>query len=71
MTQAVMPKVAPRKISERPNFRPGKIMCVALHLYNEETVHTNSQTMRMALKRLIPQKYFEQAAKLVGNKATA
>lgn len=71
MTHPVMPKAAPKKITERPNFRPGKIMCVALHLYNEETVHTNSQTMRMALKRLIPQKYFEQAAKLVGKRETA
>jgi hypothetical protein len=47
-------------------------MSLALALYNEETVHTPSQTMRMALNRFIPRRYFEQAAKLVnGKKAVA
>jgi hypothetical protein len=60
------------KISKRPQFRPDPLTRFALHLYNTETVHTNSQTMRMALRRFIPQKYFDEAKRLLnGGKAAA
>jgi hypothetical protein len=66
-----MAKSAKPKVSKRPQFRPGTLMCHALHLYNTDTEHNNSQTMRMALKRFIPQRYFEQASKEISKRGVA
>lgn len=67
----VMPRKSKPKPSDRPQFRPGKLIGLALHLYNGDTEHNTSQTIRMALKRFIPQKYFEEAKKVLNGKATA
>jgi hypothetical protein len=50
-------------VNERPQFRPGTLIAHALLLYNNDTEHNNSQTLRLALKQFIPQKYFDLAAK--------
>jgi hypothetical protein len=55
------------QISQRPQFRASDVMAYALALYNFETKRTVSQTMNMALHRLIPAKYIAQAEQLVRN----
>src|SRR5207244_1647091 len=50
------------QVCERPQFRASNIMAHAPALYNLETVHTVSQTMSMAFRQFLPEKYVASGA---------
>lgn len=73
MTLSDMGKTVSKKDKDDPRktFRTGNLIAAALELYNEENEYTDSQTCRMALRRFIPQKYFDEARKLLGDRKAA
>ena len=55
------------QVSKRPQFRASNVIAYALALYNQDTTHTVSQTMNMALRRFLAAKYMARAEQLLRN----
>jgi hypothetical protein len=54
-------------VSKRPQFRASNVIAYALALSDQDTTHTVSQTMNMALRQFLPAKYIARAEQLLRN----
>lgn len=66
-----MSEITKKTINLRPQARLDKVMAEAFAKFCEDNSRSSSSAIKLGLKQLIPQRYFEAARKkLNGRKAT-